>query len=89
MKTTERGLVAALVISNIVSVLLIIYNVFYALPGNSFMIPIFLMIMPAIYFETKKQLESENKIFQHKEVSWVLLSFLIITGSVNLILSLL
>jgi len=89
MNTKERGLIAALVISDIVSVLLVIYNVFYALPGNRSMIPIFLMIMPAIYFETKKQLSAENKSFQHKEVLWLLLSFLIIMEGINLILSLL
>ncbi len=86
LNTTERGLIAAMVISDISSILLLIYN-FYTTPDQRDMIPIFLILMPAIYYETKKQLKAEeDKDFQYKKVLWVLLSCLIITESMNLIL---
>ncbi|MHA2120698.1 MAG: hypothetical protein ACW990_05785 [Promethearchaeota archaeon] len=85
---TERGLIASLFISDIASVLLLFYNVFYFPSGGRAMIPIFLMIMPAIYVETKKRLEAEeNRIFQYRSLLWALLICLIITESVNLVLS--
>jgi len=90
LNTTERGLIAALIISDIVSILLLIYNFFYSTPEQRGMIPIFLIFMPAVYLETKKQLEMEqNQSFQYKKVLWVLMSCLILTKSMNLILSLL
>ncbi|MHA2008014.1 MAG: hypothetical protein ACXABO_12120 [Promethearchaeota archaeon] len=87
LNTSERSLVAVLVISDIVSVLLLTYNIFYFPPGGGEMIPIFLIIIPAIYFETKKRLESEeNRTFRYRKVLWVLISCLITTESMNLIL---
>lgn len=88
LNKTERGLIAALFISDIVSVLLLFYNIFYFPSGGRDMIPIFLMIMPAIYVETKRRLKAEeNRTFQYKRLLWLLISFLIITESVNLVLS--
>jgi len=86
MKATERGLIAAFIILDIVCVLLFTYNFLFASPSKRDMIPIFLMIMLAIYFETKKQLEAENKNFEHKKVLRVLMSCLVITESMSLIL---
>ena len=87
LNNTERGLIAALIISDLVSLLLLLYNLFLASPGERDMIPIFLMIMPAVYLETKRKLrEEENQDFQHKTFLRVLLSCLIITESMNLIL---
>ena len=87
LNTSERGLIAALVLSDIVSILLFIYNIFYSTLGKRAMIPIFLIIMPAIYLDTKKQLEvKQNKNFRYKKVLWVLMSCLIISESMNLIL---
>ncbi|MFX1364960.1 MAG: hypothetical protein ACFFCE_15970 [Promethearchaeota archaeon] len=87
MKTlniTERGLIAALVISDIVSILLFTYTVIF---DRRDMIPIFLIIMPAIYFETKQQLKAEqDQNFQYKKVLWLLLTCLIISEGMNLIL---
>jgi len=86
----ERGLIASLIISNLVSLILISYNFLFATPGERYMIPIFLIVMPAVYLETKRKLEIEqNKSFQYKKVLWVLMSCLIITESMNLILTLL
>ncbi|NVM37071.1 MAG: hypothetical protein HWN81_15850 [Candidatus Lokiarchaeota archaeon] len=90
LNTSERGLIASLIISDLVSFLLILYNFLFAVPGERYMIPIFLIVMPAVYLETKRKLEMEqNKSFQYKKVLWVLMSCLIITESMNLILSLL
>jgi len=86
----ERGLIASLIISNLVSLILISYNFLFATPGERYMIPIFLIVMPAVYLETKRKLEIEqNKSFQYKKVLWVLMSCLIIIESMNLILTLL
>ena len=86
----ERGLIASLIISNLVSLTLISYNFLFATPGERYMIPIFLIVMPAVYLETKRKLEIEqNKSFQYKKVLWVLMSCLIIIESMNLILTLL
>jgi hypothetical protein len=88
LNTSERSLVAALIISDIISALLLIYNIFYFPPGERNMIPIFLIILPAIYVETKRCLaEEENRTFRYRKVLWVLISCLIITESMNLILS--
>ena len=90
LNTSERGLIASLVISDIVSFLLILYNFLFAAPGDRYLMPIFLMIMPAVFLETKRKLEMEqNKSFQYQKVLWVLMSCLIITESMNLILSIL
>ena len=90
MNKSERGLIASLIISDLVSFLLILYNFLFAAPEERYMFPIFLIIMPAVYLETKKKLEMEqNKSFQYKKVLWVLMSCLIITEGMNLILSLL
>ncbi len=87
LNTSERGLIASLIISDLVSFLLILYNFLFAASGERYMIPIFLIIMPAVYLETRKKLEIEqNKSFQYKKVLWVLMSCLIITESMNLIL---
>lgn len=87
LTTTERGLIAALIISDLVSFLLLLYNLFLVTPRERDMIPIFLFIMPAVYLETKRKLqEEENRDFQHKNLLRVLLSCLIITESMNLIL---
>ncbi|MFX1453927.1 MAG: hypothetical protein ACFFDB_00995 [Promethearchaeota archaeon] len=91
MKTlnrSERGLIVSLIISDSVSFLLLILNIFYFPPNERDMIPIFLIILPAIYMETKRRLESEeNRTFRYRKVLWVLISCLIVTESVNLILS--
>ncbi|MFW9989531.1 MAG: hypothetical protein ACFFC3_12825, partial [Candidatus Odinarchaeota archaeon] len=72
LNTTERGLIAALVILDIVSILLLTYNVIF---DRQDMIPIFLIIMPAIYFETKQQLKAEqDQDFQYKKILWLLFS---------------
>jgi hypothetical protein len=87
LNSTERGLIAALAISDIVSVLLVLYNILYTTSGERDMIPIFLMLMPAVYLETKRKLqEEENQTFRYKNLLRVLLSCLIITESMNLIL---
>ncbi len=84
LNTTERGLIAALVISDIASILLLTYNVIF---DRRDMIPIFLIIMPAIYFETKQRLKTEqDQDFQYKKVLWLLLSCLIISEGMKLIL---
>ncbi len=88
LNTSERGLTAALIISDIVSAVLLIYNIFYFPPGGRDMIPLFLIILPAIYVETKRRLAvEENRTFRYRKVLWVLISCLIITESMNLILS--
>ena len=90
LNSSERGLIAALVILDIASILLLIYNLLFATLRERYMIPIFLIIMPVVYIETKRKLEVEqNKSFQYKKVLWVLMSCLIRTESINLILSLL
>ncbi|MFW9824052.1 MAG: hypothetical protein ACFFE4_13995 [Candidatus Thorarchaeota archaeon] len=88
LNRSERGLIASIIISDFVSFLLFYLNIFYFPPDERDMIPIFLIILPAIYMETKKRLErEENRGFRHKKVLWVLISCLIITESMNLILS--
>jgi hypothetical protein len=88
LNTSERGLIAALGISDLISTLLLILNIFYVPPSGRDMIPIFLIILPAIYVETKRRLKiEENRTFRYKKVLWVLISCLIISESMNLILT--
>ncbi|MFX1388211.1 MAG: hypothetical protein ACFE9M_13415 [Promethearchaeota archaeon] len=87
MNTSERGLIASLIISDIISFVLVLYNFLFVGPEARDMIPIFLIIMPALYFDTKRKLEIEgNQSFQYQKVLWVLISCLIITEGMNLIL---
>jgi hypothetical protein len=85
--TTERSLIAAFVISDIASFLLLLMNIFNNMPGDREVVPIFLMIIPAIYLETKRRLKTEeSRGFHYKIVLRVLFSCLVITESMNIIL---
>ncbi len=85
--TTERSLIAAFIISDIASFLLLLMNIFNNVPGEREVIPIFLMIMPAIYIETKRRLKTEeSREFHYKIVLRLLFSCLVITESMNIIL---
>jgi hypothetical protein len=71
--TTERSLIAAFVISDIASFLLLLMNIFNNMPGDREVVPIFLMIIPAIYLETKRRLKTEESRGFHYNFNSILI----------------